>query len=1138
MEGVAMEHFKANVFIASLVIGLCSILMSASLACGQPCEQWVAKIVSVQGAVQARKAKEKGWNPVQLNQTYCPEDRIRVLKNSRAAISLSNDTIIRVDQNTTITFTGIEEDKTFVIDLIRGVAHFFSRFQRKFRVSTPFVNAAVEGTEFYVRVEDDRAFLSVFAGRVLAVNDVGGLVLTGGQAAEAQKDKVPVESVVVRPREAVQWALYYPPIIDWRPIDFAGGKETEWQGMVRKSIGYYWQGDLVGAFSALEKAPAEIRDPRYYLYRAALSLTVGRIGAAQTDITKALALDPSNNYAVALQSIIAVVQNEKDRALELANRAIELDPKSSTAIVALSYAQQAHFEIQGALESLKKAVELSPENALARSRLAELYLSVGDLTKAARASRQAVALNPDIARTQTVLGFTLIDRIEIKAAKEAFNKAIKLDSAAPLPRLGLGLAKIRGGDLKDGRAEIEIAAGLDPNNSLIRSYLGKAYYEEKRDTLAEDQYAIAKKLDPLDPTPHFYDAIRKQTTNRPVEALHDMHKAIELNDNRGVYRSRLLLDQDLAARSAALGRIYNDLGFQRIGMLGGWKSLNTDPSNYSAHRLLADSYSALPRHEVARVSELLQSQLLQPLNVTPVQPQLSQTNLLILDGLGPAGTSINEFNPLFLRNRFALQASLVGGSKNTVGDELVHSAVWDKLSYSLGQFHFQTDGFRVNNEQDQDILNAYAQVSLSPKASLQAEYRHRNIDHGDLKFRYDLDDFDKTFHRDVRRDTFRAGLRFAPATHSDFIASVIYQDAREKESFVTSQELFPGFSIDIPIKDRLDTDGYISEGQYIFRQPRFSFITGAGHYNADNSLIIKIMNPLGPLEPNRDFDTKHSNGYLYSFVRFPSLVTWTIGASYDSFDDDLIGDTQRVNPKLGATFDITADTTLRLAYFKVLKRTLFADQTLEPTQVAGFNQFFDDFNGTKSKRFGAAVDHAFSADVYGGLEYSFRRLRVPTSNLQANVIKEDWDEDFYRAYLYWTVRRDLALSVEYLYEDFDRDVKRDSLETPSHMKTHWLPVTLRYFHPAGFFGGLKTTYVHQKVKSATVDNEDNGFALVDLSVGYRLPDRYGILSFEVGNLFDTDFDFQGLGSRTSDETAANPQFFPERTIVARMTLAF
>ena len=62
---------------------------------------------------------------------------------------------------------------------------------------------------------------------------------------------------------------------------------------------------------------------------------------------------------------------------------------------------------------------------------------------------------------------------------------------------------------------------------------------------------LPRTLDPQDPTPYFYDAIQKQTTNRPVEALQDLQKAIELNDNRAVYRSRLLLDSDLAARSAS-----------------------------------------------------------------------------------------------------------------------------------------------------------------------------------------------------------------------------------------------------------------------------------------------------------------------------------------------------------------------------------------------------------------------------------------------------------------------------------------------------------------------------------------------------------------------------------------------------------
>ena len=66
--------------------------------------------------------------------------------------------------------------------------------------------------------------------------------------------------------------------------------------------------------------------------------------------------------------------------------------------------------------------------------------------------------------------------------------------------------------------------------------------------MANDQYGMAQTLDPKDPTPYFYDAIKKQSINRPVEALEDMQKAIDLNDDRAVYRSKLLLDADLAAR--------------------------------------------------------------------------------------------------------------------------------------------------------------------------------------------------------------------------------------------------------------------------------------------------------------------------------------------------------------------------------------------------------------------------------------------------------------------------------------------------------------------------------------------------------------------------------------------------------------
>ena len=457
------------------------------------------------------KSGETQWQSVRLDETYCAGDMIRVQEHSRAAVVLRNEINLRLDQNTTITFIGLEQERTSLLDLLSGAAYFFSRIPRSLKVTTPFVNAAVEGTEFFVRVERDQTFLSIFEGLVAATNQAGSLTLTSGQSAIARVGEAPIPRVVIRPRDAVQWALYYPPILDYHPADFANGAETDWQAMVRRSIHFYRDGNLAMAFAAIAGAPENIRDPRFFTYRAVLLLSVGRVDEAKADIDRALALDPRHSPAVAVQSVIAVAQNDKGEALRLARTAVELDPTSAAARVALSYAQQADFDLKGALASLQEAVKLAPENALAWARLAELWLSFGELRRALKAANQAVKLQPALARTQTVLGFAYLTQIRTREARQAFEKAIQLDQADPLPRLGLGLAKIRVSGLAAGREDIEIAVSLDPNNSLMRSYLGKAYFEEKRTGLDEREYAVAKELDPQDPTPWFYDAMR----NRP-----------------------------------------------------------------------------------------------------------------------------------------------------------------------------------------------------------------------------------------------------------------------------------------------------------------------------------------------------------------------------------------------------------------------------------------------------------------------------------------------------------------------------------------------------------------------------------------------------------------------------------------------
>ena len=63
------------------------------------------------------------------------------------------------------------------------------------------------------------------------------------------------------------------------------------------------------------------------------------------------------------------------------------------------------------------------------------------------------------------------------------------------------LGYIRTNRLEEGRAALEAAAALDPTGALTRSYLGRVLAAEGRREAAREQLAVAKGLDPEDPTP-------------------------------------------------------------------------------------------------------------------------------------------------------------------------------------------------------------------------------------------------------------------------------------------------------------------------------------------------------------------------------------------------------------------------------------------------------------------------------------------------------------------------------------------------------------------------------------------------------------------------------------------------------------
>src|SRR5262245_34938212 len=312
--------------------------------------------------------------------------------------------------------------------MLRGTAHFLTRGgARSLEVETPFSVAGVRGTEFQVEVGADQTLVSVLEGNVHTSNAAGELSVASGQAALARQGEPPRPELIAQPRGGGSWALYSPPAPYVQPGARAG--DPAWLEQTRRSSEAYLRGDLSQAFQQIEGVTGpDASDPGFLTYRASLHLAVGGVKEAEADLAQALSRAPEHAGALALQSVLAVVADQRESALDLAQRAVAAGPREAAPRIALSYARPAQFDLAGARRALEEAVEVQPEDALAWARLAEIRSSQGDLDGALAAADRAAELAPDLSRTQTVRGFALLSRVEPEAAQSVFERAIALDS--------------------------------------------------------------------------------------------------------------------------------------------------------------------------------------------------------------------------------------------------------------------------------------------------------------------------------------------------------------------------------------------------------------------------------------------------------------------------------------------------------------------------------------------------------------------------------------------------------------------------------------------------------------------------------------------------------------------------------------
>jgi len=476
---------------------------------------------------------------------------------------------------------------------------------------------------------------------------------------------------------------------------------------------------------------------------------------------------------------------------------------------------------------------------------------------------------------------------------------------------------------------------------------------------AEKEFRLARKLDPADPTALLYSALLLEQQNRVNEAVKALEQSKELNDNRSLFRSRLLLDQDRSVRSANLAVIYRDAGLLDYSVQEAARAVNDDYANGSAHLFLAESYDALRdpklinlRYETPAFSELLVADLLSPAAFGTFSPNVSQ----------------QEYTRLFEGNRLGLFSSTEYQSSGDWEQRGTQYGVLGNSSYAVDAFYRTENGQRPNNDLEQLELSARFKQQLTPQDTVLMQVSYFDTDTGDLSQYYDQNSASRTLRvSETQKPNVWLGYHheWGPGSHTLFLGgrfddTLTLADSAPSLLFLQTAVSPLSGNTNVSLRNpallsldyRSELEAYSAELQHIWQTPSQTLIVGARYqagWNDTSSDLDQFVTTI----TNQQVETTLERISLYGYEQWEMFegLRVTGGASYDhlrypeNIDIAPISGGQsskdQLSPKVGVVWTPWEETRLRGAYTRSLGGVFFDTSVrLEPTQVGGFNQAF------------------------------------------------------------------------------------------------------------------------------------------------------------------------------------------------------
>jgi Tfp pilus assembly protein PilF len=1128
-----------------------------------PAETGETRIVSIEGTVELMPGGANTWVLTQTNQVLHPGDRLRTDDNSRVTILWSDKSVVPLGPLTQIEILKPDQTGSLPgVDFVKGVLSFFHRDQPgRIRVLMHGANASIKGTEFVIRASEfngsERDTLSVIDGIVLLSNPEGSLVLTNYQQAVVEPGNAPVRTPGFIANNILQWCFYYPAVLDPRDLPLT----LDEQRLLELSLDSYRSGNLLAALGKYPASKLPESDSER-IYHAALLLSVGQVERTESELSGLTAPGQANQIARlanALNTLIAAVKRQ--------SKPSSLDPELATEFLANSYYEQSRAKgdesLRAALIMAQKAAALSPQFGFASERAAELEFSFSRTRQSEIALDRSLELSPQNAQAQALKGFLLASQNRIDDATAWFNRAIASDGALGNAWLGRGLCRIRRGDAAGGLRDLLIAAATEPQRSLLRSYLAKGYSNDGQEKLASREILIALRLDPNDPTAWLYAALIDQQQNRVNGAIDDMETSQALNNNRQLFRSKMLLDQDNAVRSANLATMYEDAGMQDVAVREATRAVAYDYDNASAHLFLSDSYNALRdptgftlRYDTAWLNELLLANLLAPVG----GGRLSQT------------LSSQEYSKLFESDGIGLADVTSWRTDNQLVQQVGQYGQYQNTSWA-GDLEYQhNSGVRPNSQFDDLSGNITAKHQLTPSDTLLGLAQFENYHSGDNRQYYNYytplspstAGYDSTYKYAEHQDPTLVGgyqHEWAPGIRTLVLGARL--NGAQRFSSDEASELailpsspaasFPLNGFDVGLHDRVLI--YSAEICQIIQEDKFTLIAGGRWQGGQFSYSDTLTNPAFAsdfsLATNQSFSEpfQRLEGYGYLTVEPMDKLRLTGGFAYDDMKypanfrtlPESGGTSERhlPEPKAAFVWSPANQITLRGIYSHSLGGVSLDDSyTLEPTELAGFVQNYrsvmpesvvGSLSAEDAELEGLALDFKFPRGTYAGLvaQHIVSRVHQTSGDLLAPgnafpFVASSTSQDLRYN------EESISASVNQLLPDgfvtgISYNLTRSNLkiadpEIPSSAYSfqdqtaylHQIDAYLLFNHPSGLFARFDANgYLQENIGYNGTEPPDD-FVQLNLEAGWRFFHRRAQLLVGVLNLTDQNYHLNPL----------------------------